>query len=53
MNICVNYRMKAYITGEDIDQCRDIWENSNLGDHEFVEVLDVYDEDTLEEIDDF
>lgn len=45
--------MRAHITGEDIDQCRDIWENSNLGDNEFVEVLDVYDEYTFEEIDNF
>lgn len=60
MKIKVQYRMSAYIKADTLEQCHQIWDNVDLtldkqkGDGhigtEYDELLEVYDADTLEEI---
>lgn len=46
----VLYTMAMYIEGEDLNECREKWEESNLADGEFVELNAVEDADTYDEI---
>lgn len=60
--IKVTYQMSAYIQAEDLEECQNIWDNTDLTDDwkvgkdtyiktEYDELLGVYDANTLEEID--
>lgn len=60
MRIKVQYRISAYIEADTLEQCHQIWDNVDLTlnkqegnshiDIEYDELLEVYDTDTLEEI---
>ena len=60
MKIRVDYRMSAYIEADTLEDCRDMWINTPITQEEqqeegwfgteYVELLGVYNADTLEEI---
>jgi hypothetical protein len=51
MNVVVNFRVRAVIKAESVDEARSKFEEMELGDGiEFVELVDAHDEDTYEDL---